>query len=108
MVIRPWGYGIWELMQRALDDAIKETGAVNAYFPLLIPLSYFEEEAKHVEGFAKEMAVVTHHRLEQGEDGSLHPAAELARAARRPSHLRDDHRRARSRSGSTPTATCRC
>jgi prolyl-tRNA synthetase len=77
MVIRPWGYGIWELMQRALDDAIKETGAVNAYFPLLIPLSYFEEEAKHVEGFAKEMAVVTHHRLEQGEDGALHPAAEL-------------------------------
>jgi len=77
MVIRPWGYGIWELMQRALDEGIKETGAVNAYFPLLIPLSYFEEEAKHVEGFAKEMAVVTHHRLEQGADGSLHPAAEL-------------------------------
>jgi prolyl-tRNA synthetase len=77
MVIRPWGYGIWELMQRALDDGIKETGAVNAYFPLFIPLSYFEEEAKHVEGFAKEMAVVTHHRLEQGEDGALHPAAEL-------------------------------
>ncbi len=77
MVIRPWGYGIWELMQRGLDDGIKETGAVNAYFPLFIPLSYFEEEAKHVEGFAKEMAVVTHHRLEQGEDGSLHPAAEL-------------------------------
>src|SRR4051812_5682205 len=77
MVIRPWGYGIWELMQRSLDDAIKETGAVNAYFPLFIPLSYFEEEAKHVEGFAKEMAVVTHHRLEQGPDGHLHPAAEL-------------------------------
>ena len=77
MVIRPWGYGIWELMQRALDDAIKGTGAVNAYFPLPIPLSYFEEEAKHVEGFAKEMAVVTHHRLEQGGDGKLHPAAEL-------------------------------
>jgi prolyl-tRNA synthetase len=77
MVIRPWGYGIWELMQRGLDDGIKATGAVNAYFPLLIPLSYFEEEAKHVEGFAKEMAVVTHHRLEQGDDGSLHPAAEL-------------------------------
>jgi prolyl-tRNA synthetase len=68
---------MWELMQRALDDGIKETGAENAYFPLFIPLSYFEEEAKHVEGFAKEMAVVTHHRLEQGEDGSLHPAAEL-------------------------------
>ena len=77
MVIRPWGYGMWELMQRALDDGIKGTGAQNAYFPLFIPLSYFEEEAKHVEGFAKEMAVVTHHRLEQGEDGSLHPAAEL-------------------------------
>jgi prolyl-tRNA synthetase len=77
MVIRPWGYGMWELMQRALDDGIKETGASNAYFPLFIPLSYFEEEAKHVEGFAKEMAVVTHHRLEQGDDGSLHPAAEL-------------------------------
>jgi prolyl-tRNA synthetase len=77
MVIRPWGYGIWELMQGALDDGIKETGAVNAYFPLFIPLSYFEEEAKHVEGFAKEMAVVTHHRLEQGDDGALHPAAEL-------------------------------
>jgi prolyl-tRNA synthetase len=77
MVIRPWGFGIWELMQRRLDDGIKETGAVNAYFPLFIPLSYFEEEAKHVEGFAKEMAVVTHHRLEQGDDGTLHPAAEL-------------------------------
>jgi prolyl-tRNA synthetase len=77
MVIRPWGYGVWELMQRALDDAIKETGAQNAYFPLFIPLSYLEEEAKHVEGFAKEMAVVTHHRLEQGPDGALHPAAEL-------------------------------
>ncbi|HEU4979753.1 MAG TPA: hypothetical protein VFT14_00955, partial [Solirubrobacterales bacterium] len=59
MVIRPWGWGIWELMQRLLDDAIKATGASNAYFPLFIPLSYLEEEAKHVEGFAKEMAVVT-------------------------------------------------
>jgi prolyl-tRNA synthetase len=77
MVIRPWGYGTWELMERALDYGIKSTGAVNAYFPLLIPLRYFEEEAKHVEGFAKEMAVVTHHRLEQGTDGALHPAAEL-------------------------------
>ena len=77
MVIRPWGFGIWELMQRALDDAIKETGAEDAYFPLFIPLSYLEEEAKHVEGFAKEMAVVTHHRLEKGPDGALHPAAEL-------------------------------
>ena len=86
MVIRPWGYGIWELMQRSLDDAIKDTGAVNAYFPLFIPLSYFEEEAEHVEGFAKEMAVVTHHRLEQGADGPLHPAARAARAADRAPH----------------------
>jgi prolyl-tRNA synthetase len=77
MVIRPWGFGLWELMQRALDDAIKESGSSNAYFPLFIPLSYFEDEAKHVEGFAKEMAVVTHHRLEQDGEGSLQPAAEL-------------------------------
>ena len=78
MVIRPWGYGIWELMQRALDEAIKATGSSNAYFPLFIPLGYFEEEARHVEGFAKEMAVVTHHRLEQDPDGGLRPAAELS------------------------------
>src|SRR4029079_14422880 len=65
LVIRPWGYAIWELMQAALDGAIKRTGAQNAYFPLFIPVSYFEREAEHVEGFAKEMAVVTHHRLEQ-------------------------------------------
>ena len=77
MVMRPWGYGTWELMQRAMDDKIKATGAENAYFPVLIPLSYFEEEAKHVEGFAKEMAVVTHHRLEKDKDGKLEPAAEL-------------------------------
>ncbi|MGH2922623.1 MAG: aminoacyl--tRNA ligase-related protein [Solirubrobacterales bacterium] len=77
MVIRPWGFGTWELMQRMLDDAIKSSGVSNAYFPLFIPLSYFEEEAKHVEGFAKEMAVVTHHRLEQDPDGGLRPAAEL-------------------------------
>jgi prolyl-tRNA synthetase len=79
MVIRPWGYGIWELMQRAMDDAIKASGSSNAYFPVFIPLNYFEDEAKHVEGFAKEMAVVTHHRLEKDpETGSLTPAAELA------------------------------
>src|SRR5262249_28548368 len=77
MVIRPWGFGMWELMQRNLDDAIKETGAVNAYFPLFIPLSYFEGEAKHVEGSGKELAVVPPHRLEQAPDGPLPPAAEL-------------------------------
>jgi len=70
MVIRPWGYGIWERMQRLLDDAIKATGHENCYFPLFIPLSYFEKEAEHVEGFAKEMAVVTHHRL-KAVDGRL-------------------------------------
>lgn len=60
MVIRPWGYGIWERMQRALDDMFKETGHQNAYFPLLIPKSFLEREAKHIEGFAPEVAVVTH------------------------------------------------
>jgi prolyl-tRNA synthetase len=70
MVIRPWGYGIWERMQRLLDDRIKATGHENCYFPLFIPLSYFEKEAEHVEGFAKEMAVVTHHRL-KAEGGRL-------------------------------------
>ncbi len=65
MVIKPWGYGIWELIQKALDDRFKETGHENAYFPLLIPLSYLEKEAEHAEGFATECAVVTHHRLEQ-------------------------------------------
>ena len=63
MVIKPYGYAIWEKMQRALDDMFKETGAVNAYFPLFIPKSFFSREAEHVAGFAKECAVVTHHRL---------------------------------------------
>lgn len=76
MVIKPWGYGIWENIQRHLDDLIKATGHDNAYFPLFIPLSYFEKEAAHVEGFAKECAVVTHHRLEE-KDGRLIPAGEL-------------------------------
>lgn len=63
MVIKPYGYAIWEKMQRALDDMFKATGAVNAYFPLFIPKSFFSREAEHVAGFAKECAVVTHHRL---------------------------------------------
>ncbi|MDR7103253.1 proline--tRNA ligase [Croceicoccus sp. BE223] len=70
MVIKPWGWGIWERIQRLLDDQIKATGHENCYFPLFIPLSYFAKEAEHVEGFAKEMAVVTHHRL-KSEDGTL-------------------------------------
>ena len=60
MVIRPWGYGIWELMQAELDRRIKEAGAENAYFPLFIPESFLKLEAEHVEGFAPELAVVTH------------------------------------------------
>ena len=74
MVIKPWGYGIWENMQRALDGMFKATGHKNAYFPLFIPLSYLEKEASHVEGFAKECAVVPHHRLEVGADGKMRPA----------------------------------
>ncbi len=72
MVIRPWGYGIWERIQKLLDDRIKATGHENCYFPIFIPLSYFEKEAEHVDGFAKEMAVVTHHRL-ISQDGKLVP-----------------------------------
>src|SRR6187397_693344 len=78
MVIRPWGYGIWENMQRQLDAMFKATGHRNAYFPLFIPLSYFEKEAAHVEGFAKECAVVTHHRLELNAEGKMVPASPLA------------------------------
>ncbi len=77
MVIKPWGYRIWENIQRILDQKFKETGHENAYFPLFIPLSYLEKEAEHVEGFAKECAVVTHHRLEKNKDGKLIPAGEL-------------------------------
>lgn len=77
MVIRPWGYGIWENMQRQLDAMFRATGHRNAYFPLFIPLSYFAKEAEHVEGFAKECAVVTHTRLEAGADGKLKPGSAL-------------------------------
>ncbi len=77
MVIRPWGYGIWENMQHHLDAMFRATGHRNAYFPLFIPLSYFAKEAEHVEGFAKECAVVTHSRLEVGADGKMKPASAL-------------------------------
>ena len=73
MVIKPWGHALWENMQRELDDMFKETGHRNAYFPLLIPKSLLEKEAEHVDGFAKECAVVTHHRLIHAADGSLIP-----------------------------------
>ena len=80
MVIKPWGYALWENMQRVLDGMFKATGHQNAYFPLLIPISLFEKEAQHVAGFAKECAVVTHHRLEAGPDGKLVPASPLEEA----------------------------
>ncbi|HZC34768.1 MAG TPA: proline--tRNA ligase [Chthoniobacterales bacterium] len=74
MVIKPWGFGIWENIQKQLNAMFKATGHRNAYFPLFIPLSYMAKEAEHVEGFAKECAVVTHHRLEVTADGKLRPA----------------------------------
>lgn len=76
MVIKPWGYGIWEQIQNRFDQKIKSLGYENAYFPLFVPLKYIQKEADHVKGFAKEMAVVTHHRLEQ-QEGKLVPAGEL-------------------------------
>ena len=80
MVIKPYGYAIWEKMQRILDDKFKETGVQNAYFPLLIPKSFLSKEAEHVEGFAKECAVVTHYRLKTNEEKNgvvVDPAAKL-------------------------------
>ncbi|MEM9186464.1 MAG: proline--tRNA ligase [Planctomycetota bacterium] len=74
MVIKPWGYAIWENIQRRLDAMFKATGHENAYFPLFIPMGFLEKEAEHVEGFAKECAVVTHHRLEPDGEGGLRPA----------------------------------
>ena len=71
MVIKPYGYAIWEKMQATLDKMFKDTGHVNAYFPLFIPKSFFSKEASHVEGFAKECAVVTHYRLKNGENGEI-------------------------------------
>jgi prolyl-tRNA synthetase len=77
MVVLPWGYALWENIVQVLDGMFKETGVKNAYFPLFIPLNFLEKEAEHVEGFAKECAVVTHHRLEAGPGGGLVPAGEL-------------------------------
>ncbi len=73
MVIKPWGYALWERFQAELDRMFKDTGHKNAYFPLFIPKSFLEKEAEHVEGFAKECAIVTHHRLIPGPDGGLIP-----------------------------------
>ncbi len=80
MVIKPYGFAIWEKIQRQLDDMFKETGHVNAYFPLFIPKSFLSREADHVEGFAKECAVVTHYRLKNDPEGNgvvVDPEAKL-------------------------------
>src|SRR5438270_3350827 len=80
MVIKPYGFAIWEKMQRALDDMFKATGHQNAYFPLFVPKSFLEKEEEHAEGFAKECAVVTHYRLKANPDGKgliVDPAAKL-------------------------------
>ena len=80
MVIKPYGYAIWEMMKDVLDKKFKETGHSNAYFPLFIPKSYLSKEADHVEGFAKECAVVTHYRLMNDPDGGgvvVDPTAKL-------------------------------
>jgi prolyl-tRNA synthetase len=74
MIIKPYGYALWENVQKQLDDRIKAVGVQNAYFPLLIPLSFISREAEHIDGFAKECAVVTHHRLEMNKDGKLVPS----------------------------------
>ena len=93
MVIKPYGYAIWESIERILDDMFKETGHVNAYFPLLIPKSFLSKEAEHVEGFAKECAVVTHYRLKQTMtvqvSWSTRPQA--GRRTNHPSDFRDNY-----------------
>ncbi len=77
MIVKPYGWAIWENMQRVFDDWLKDYGVENASFPLLIPVSFLAREAEHVDGFAKECAVVTHHRLEGADEGGLQPAGEL-------------------------------
>lgn len=77
MIMKPWGYALWENIQSILNAAFKATGHKNVYFPLLIPLSFMQKEAEHIEGFAKECAVVTHHRLAKNDEGKLVPASPL-------------------------------
>lgn len=79
MVIKPWGMAIWDTLRAELDRRIRAAGVSNAYFPIFIPLHFLAKEAEHVDGFAKECAVVTHHRLTQTSDGNLvpDPAAKL-------------------------------
>ena len=83
MVIKPWGYSIWQNIQTELDQRFKQQGHKNAYFPLLIPLKNLEQEAEHIAGFAKECAVVTHHRLKE-DAGKLIPDGKLESNANLP------------------------
>ena len=107
MVIKPWGYALWENIQRVLDGMFKATGHVNAYFPLFIPVSFLEKEAAHVEGFAKECAVVTHHRLEAARrQARARSASSRSRSSCGRPRRRSSARR--SRSGCRAIATCRC
>lgn len=108
MVIKPYGYAIWEKMQRQLDQMFKDTGHSNAYFPIFIPKSFFSREASHVEGFAKECAVVTHYRLKNDPNGGgvvVDPDAKLEEELIvRPTSetiIWDTYK-----TGSNPTATC--
>ena len=88
MIINPWGYAIWERIQRILDDEIKRKGHENIYCPLLIPLSHIEREAEHIDGFAKECAVVTHTKLKKGANGTG-PCISARRATGHTPHLRN-------------------
>ena len=108
MVIQPDGFAIWEGIQRDLDRRFKETGHVNAYFPLLIPQSFLTKEAQHVEGFAMECAVVTHSRLEKGPNGPPDPGSPARGAADHPAHLPRPSSAPCTASGSRATGICRC
>lgn len=92
MIIKPYGYAIWEKMQAQLDKMFKATGVQNAYFPLLIPVRFFAREAEHVKGFAKESAVVTHYRLKADDNGNIavDPDAKFGGTAGDTSYIGDD------------------
>ena len=99
MVIKPYGFALWERMRDTLDKMFKDTGHVNAYFPLFIPKSFFSREASHVEGFAKECAVVTHYRLKNDPEGGVGADYTDPGSDRRCRPRPDTGRRAESRAG---------
>ena len=108
MVIKPWGYGLWELMQAHLDKMFKATGHKNAYFPLFIPLSYLEKEAAHVEPVSLRNAPSSRITASRpGPDGKLIPTGKLSRAAGRAPDLGDDHRRDLREVGASRIGICR-